>query len=61
MPHITVDMFDGRPPELKREYIRELTEATVRVLGCPKEAVTVVLRDVPRCNWGQAGVPASDK
>lgn len=55
MPMINVQMFEGRTPEQRRKLAQELTEATCRALGCPPEAVQIILTDVKKENWAEAG------
>ena len=59
MPLVEISMFTGRDDETKERMIREVTEAVVRTSGAPPEAVTVILRDVPRTDWARAGTPYS--
>ncbi len=61
MPTITVQLFEGRDTNKKREYAQALTAETVRVLGCKPEAVEVIFVDVKRENWASAGELWSDK
>lgn len=61
MPLITVQLFEGRSVEQKREYAKALTEASVRVLGIDPGAVDVVFSDVKRSDWATGGVLWSDK
>ncbi|ASC90110.1 4-oxalocrotonate tautomerase [Alcaligenes faecalis] len=61
MPSINVQLFDGRPVEIKRELAQALTKEACRVLGCTPEAVDVVFTDVKREDWATAGVLWSDK
>lgn len=61
MPVITVDMWAGRGVEEKRALVQELTDAYVRTTGGKPEGVYVVIRDVPKENWGMAGELASDR
>lgn len=55
MPIIRVELWEGRSDDQKQELIKGLTDETVRVIGCPKEAVSVVIYDVPKKNWGIGG------
>lgn len=55
MPVIRVDLFEGRSIEAKREYIKALTECSVRWLQCKPENVTVVLSEMPFEHYGRAG------
>ena len=59
MPLVEISMLTGRDNETKEKMIREVTEAVVRTSGAPPEAVTVILRDVPRTDWARAGTPYS--
>ena len=61
MPLIRVELFEGRTVEQKRALAAALTEATVRTLGSPADAVDVMFFDVPRHDWASAGVLASDR
>ena len=59
MPLVEISMFEGRDEETKEKIIREVTDAVVRTSGAPPEAVTVILRDVPKTDWARAGTPYS--
>ncbi|MEK7435366.1 MAG: 4-oxalocrotonate tautomerase [Pseudomonadota bacterium] len=61
MPLIQVDMFDGRSPEFKREFVDGLTRETCRLLKCEPAAVQIILRDVKKSDWATAGVLWSEK
>ena len=61
MPTIRVEMFEGRTPEQKQEFVKALTEATVKTLGTSPEAVDVVLIEIKKTNWASGGVFWSDK
>jgi 4-oxalocrotonate tautomerase len=60
MPMIRVEMFAGRSKEQKRALVRELTEGTCRALGCPADAVQVILSDVAKDDWAESGKLFSD-
>ncbi|MEN3013943.1 MAG: 4-oxalocrotonate tautomerase [Endomicrobiia bacterium] len=61
MPVITVEMWEGRDIETKRELVEKLTQTTSKVLNCPEEAVIVIIYDIPKHNWAQSGKLASDR
>jgi 4-oxalocrotonate tautomerase len=61
MPLIIVKLFEGRSDELKRQYAKALTEASVTVLGCTSQAVDIVFEDVKKSDWANAGVLWSDR
>lgn len=60
MPLVTVEMFEGRTIEQKKELVRDLTDAVMK-LGVPAEAVHIIIKDVPRHNWADAGKLASER
>jgi 4-oxalocrotonate tautomerase len=55
MPIIRVEMLEGRTIEQKRELVEVLTRETVRICKCPAEAITVLITDFQKENWGSAG------
>lgn len=61
MPFITIDLFEGRSKETKRELVEALTTETCRVLGCKPDAVQIRFNDVKREDWASEGVLWSDK
>jgi 4-oxalocrotonate tautomerase len=56
MPIIDITLIEGRPAEKKAELIKEVTDATERALGCKRETVRVMIRDIAPENFGVAGV-----
>jgi 4-oxalocrotonate tautomerase len=63
MPIITVEMWEGRTVEQKRALVKELTDAFAHTAlrpGQTTEGIYVVIREVPRENWGTGGALASD-
>ncbi len=60
MPFAQIYLMEGRTEEQKRALIAKVTEAIVEALGAPKENVRVWLHDVPKENWGIAGVSAKE-
>lgn len=51
MPLIEVTLAEGRSPEKLRTLISKLTEAVVETGVAKKEAVRVILREVPKSHW----------
>lgn len=60
MPFAHIHIIEGRTEEQKRAVIEKVTAALVEALGAPKENVRVWINDVPKENWGIAGVSAKD-
>jgi len=61
MPIVRVDLWKGRDYEKKKELIKKLTDAVVESIGCPVDAVHIVINDVEKSDWGIGGLPASEK
>ena len=51
MPLIEVTLAEGRSPEKLRALISKLTAAVVETGVAKKEAVRVILREVPKSHW----------
>ena len=60
MPLITVQMYEGRTVEQKRELAAALTEAVVRIAKTTPEATQIIFTDIPKPDWARAGKLASD-
>lgn len=59
MPLVEITLWPGRSVEVKERIIREVTDALSRACGAPPEAVTIMLREVPKTDWGRGGEPFS--
>jgi 4-oxalocrotonate tautomerase len=60
MPFAQIYMLEGRTEEQKRAVIEKVTEALREAVGAPKETIRVWIHDMPKTNWGIAGVTAKD-
>ena len=60
MPFAQIYLMEGRSEEQKRAVIEKVTAALVEAVGAPREAVRVLIQDVPKANWGIAGQTAKD-
>jgi 4-oxalocrotonate tautomerase len=60
MPIVTVQMYEGRSIEQKRELAKAMTQAMVDIAKTTADQVHVIIQDVPRTNWAQSGKLASD-
>ncbi len=56
MPLVRIDMFPGRPREVKDALIRNVTATVVETVGCPADAVVVILNEVDQADWARGGV-----
>lgn len=61
MPILRVETWAGISKEQKRELVARLTLDAVRILDCPPEAVTVIIEEVEKENWGAAGELCSER
>ena len=55
---VTIDAFAGRSIEAKRALYKAIV-ANLERLGIPKDHVKILLRDVPKENWGIRGGQAA--
>ena len=60
MPVIQITMSEGRTLEQKRELIRVLTKETARILKSKEENMRVLIYEVSKENWGNAGILGTD-
>jgi len=52
--HISIDCFQGRSLDAKRSLYRNIVD-NLWALGIPKDHVKILLREIPRENWGIRG------
>jgi len=60
MPFAQIYMLEGRTEDQKRAVIEKVTQALQEAVGAPKESIRVWIHDMPKENWGIAGVSAKD-
>ncbi len=60
MPVVHVYVWSGFSDEAKRKVISGITNLFTE-MGIPKEAVEVIIHEVPKENWGIGGEQASKK
>ncbi|HEX7258796.1 MAG TPA: 2-hydroxymuconate tautomerase family protein [Nitrososphaeraceae archaeon] len=60
MPVIQITMSEGRTLEQKRELVRVLTKETARILSSKEENMRVLIYEVSKENWGNAGILGAD-
>jgi len=47
---VRIDLWKGK--ENKEELIEKVTSVLVNAIGCPTEAVHVIINEVEKDNWG---------
>ena len=60
MPVVTVDMWEGRTIEQKKQLVEGITSSFVQI-GTAPEAVQVIIKDNPKHNWAIGGKLASEE
>jgi 4-oxalocrotonate tautomerase len=55
MPHITVELIEGRTVEQKRKLVEGITKAVVDALKVEPESVAISLQDKKREDLAKAG------
>ena len=59
MPLVTVDMWEGRTIEQKKELVEGITSVMTDKLGIAPEHITIIIKDVPKHNWASGSKLAS--
>ena len=54
MPIVQVSVWEGMSPENKKKTVEGITKV-FEDLGVPKEAVEIVIYEVPKNNWATGG------
>jgi 4-oxalocrotonate tautomerase len=55
MPVVQISWWAGRTEEQKKKVIEGVTKVIAEALGIRSEAVTIIIYDVPKENWGLGG------
>ena len=58
MPFIEIKVWEGKTKD-KEGLIKDITDAVVKHVDCPIEAVHVCITEVSRDNWSKGGVVSS--
>jgi 4-oxalocrotonate tautomerase len=59
MPVVTVDMWEGRTIEQKKQLVEGITSVMTEKLNIAPEHITIIIKDVPKHNWASGGKLAS--
>jgi 4-oxalocrotonate tautomerase len=60
MPFAQIYMLEGRTEEQKRAVIEKVTQSLVDAIDAPQQNVRVWIHELPKENWGIAGVTAKN-
>jgi 4-oxalocrotonate tautomerase len=55
MPLVTIKIIEGRNTEQKRGMVKDVTDAIVKNIGCPADAVQIEIVEMKQENIGQGG------
>lgn len=55
MPIVTIELWEGRSPEVKKKLGQNVTKAVVDSVGCQSSQVVVIIKDSPKHNWTIGG------
>ncbi len=61
MPIIRIEMWPGRTHAQKAELAKVITDAMVNITNTTLGSTIIVFEDVPKDNWAQNGLLASDQ
>jgi 4-oxalocrotonate tautomerase len=61
MPLVEVTLVTGRTPEQLRALISAVTDAVVGAISAQKDAVRVVIREVPPTHWAAGDVTIAER
>lgn len=60
MPFAQIYILEGRTEEQKRRVIEKVTDALCEAVDANREAVRVMILEVPKSQWGIGGKSAKD-
>ena len=60
MPVVTVEMWEGRTVEQKKQLVEGITSSFTKI-GVPPEVVHIIIKDNPKHNWASGGKLASEE
>lgn len=61
MPIVIIYTWEGKTVDQKRKLSEAITKDLVEIGGVRREAVEIIINDMPKTNWSQGGVLAVDR
>jgi 4-oxalocrotonate tautomerase len=61
MPLVRIDLWAGQSQDCKDALMRDVTRVVVEAVGCPPEAVEIVIYETAKANWSSGGVSHAQK
>ena len=60
MPFISITTWPMASDEKATALIEALTDVVAKATGAPLNKISIVIHEVPKARWGEAGVMATD-
>jgi 4-oxalocrotonate tautomerase len=60
LPVVQVSVWSGISEENKKKIVEGITEV-ISEIGVPKEAITIIIYEVPKTDWASGGQMHSEK
>jgi 4-oxalocrotonate tautomerase len=60
MPFVSIRILEGHSQKRKNEISRRVTDAISEIAELPREAIWVVIEDVPGSDWFVGGAPVRE-
>jgi 4-oxalocrotonate tautomerase len=60
MPFVQIFLIEGRPDDQKKKIIEKVTDALAEAAAAPREAIRVIIQEIPNTQWGIAGKTAKE-
>ena len=57
---LEIEILNAITIEQKRKMVKKVTEAITDTLNCPKEAVSIIIREMEWENYARAGILKAD-
>ncbi len=61
MPFLEINLWQGIEAKKKELLVARVTDVVCEVIGCPREAVHIIIREEPKENWANGGIQHSVK
>lgn len=61
MPIVQVELLEGRTHEQLAKMVKDMTDVIVTDIGASREAVHIILREMPKDHYSVGGVLKSDQ
>ena len=61
MPIVQIEMIEGRTLEQKRNLVENVTAAICESVDCPKENVSIIIREMSKEHSAKAGILKCDQ